>query len=297
MTNGLLPEQIHRVVDAALAEDVAAGDLTTRLVVDESATGHARAVAREALVAAGLGVFRAVFLRVDPRIEILLAAADGSRVKSGDVLASLRGPMRGILTAERTALNLLGRMCGIATLTRRHVDALPSGSRTRILDTRKTTVGLRALERYAVRCGGGLNHRSDLAGGILVKDNHIAACGGFVADAVRRALAGAGPTQRVEVEVETAEQLDEAIAAGAEAILIDNASLDLARAAVERCSGRILIEVSGGVRVEDVPAIAAIGVDFISVGALTHSAPWADIALEVEPFPGDPRSATASPGR
>ncbi len=287
MNAGIPPTELHRIIDAALHEDAALGDVTTRLAVEEGAEGLARAVARQDLVVAGIDVFRQAFLRLDPYVAVHALVADGDRAAAGAVVARIEGRLRSILAAERVALNLFCRMCGIATLTRRYVDAVPPGAPTRILDTRKTTPGLRALERHAVRCGGGLNHRGDLAAGILVKDNHIAACGGFTADAVRRALRGAGPTQQVEVEVETIEQLDEAIAAGAHAVMLDNMPLDRLAAAVERAAGRVPVEVSGRVRVQDVPAIAALGVDFISVGALTHSAPAADVSLDVELSGGD----------
>jgi nicotinate-nucleotide pyrophosphorylase (carboxylating) len=279
---GIPQEVVARAVDAALAEDVGLGDLTGMLTVPAERQAKAAAVAKSDLVAAGLEVFRAAFLRLDPATRVTLLAADGEAAAAGTVLAAVEGRARSLLAAERVALNFLQRMSGIATLTRRFVDAVPADARTKILDTRKTTPGLRALERHAVRCGGGTNHRSDLAGGILIKDNHIAACDGFVGEAVRRALRGAGPTQRVEVEVTTLEQLDEALAAGAHAVLLDNMTPERIAEAVGRAAGRVLIEASGGVRLADVPALAQAGVDFISAGALTHSAPAADISLEFE---------------
>jgi nicotinate-nucleotide pyrophosphorylase (carboxylating) len=280
--NGIPLEALHRIIDTALAEDLALGDLTASLTVDASLEGRAIAVAKSDLVVAGLDVFGETFRRVDPAVDVRGLLADGERAARGGILARVAGRVRAILAAERTALNFLQRLCGVATLTRRYVDAVPAGCRTRILDTRKTTPGLRALERHAVRCGGGASHRSDLAGGILVKDNHVAACGGSVGEAVRRALRGAGPTQRVEVEVTTLAQLDEAIAAGAHAVLLDNMTPDQVAEAVRRAAGRVVTEASGGVRLDDVPALARAGVDFISVGALTHSAPAADVSLEVE---------------
>jgi nicotinate-nucleotide pyrophosphorylase (carboxylating) len=279
---GFPSEAVEHVVDAALAEDCGRGDPTSRLTVEADQIGRAAALAKSEIVVAGLPVFRAVFVRVDPSVAVHFAAADGERAAPGSILARVDGPARSILAAERVALNLLQRLSGVATLTRRYVDAVPPGCTTRILDTRKTTPGLRALERYAVRQGGGLNHRPDLAGGILIKDNHIAACGGQVAEAVRRALRGAGPTQRVEVEVTSLEQLAQAIDAGAHAVLLDNMPPDRVAAAVRQVAGRVPIEVSGGIKVSDVPAFARAGVDFISVGALTHSAPAADISLELE---------------
>jgi nicotinate-nucleotide pyrophosphorylase (carboxylating) len=280
--SGFPTEAMEHVVDAALAEDYGRGDPTSRMTVDADQVGRAAALAKSEIVVAGLPVFRAVFVHVDPSVAVELAAADGERATPGSILARVDGPARSILAAERVALNLLQRLCGVATLTRRYVDAVPPGCATRILDTRKTTPGLRALERYAVRQGGGLNHRPDLAGGILIKDNHIVACGGRVAEAVRRALRGAGPTQRVEVEVTSLEQLAQAIDAGAHAVLLDNMPPDRVAEAVRQVAGRVAVEVSGGIKVADVPALARAGVDFISVGALTHSAPAADISLELE---------------
>ena len=279
---GLPRDVVERVVDAALAEDLGLGDLTGRLTIDAERSGRASALAKSDVVLAGLDVFRLAFLRVDPATAVRLVAADGDRVAAGAPVAHVEGLVRSLLAAERVALNFLQRLSGVATLTRRFVDAVPPGAATRVLDTRKTTPGLRALERYAVRCGGGVNHRSDLAGGILIKDNHIAACGGSVGEAVRRALRGAGPTQRVEVEVTSLEQLDQAIAAGAHAVLLDNMTPARVAEAVRRAAGRVVTEASGGVRLEDVPALAAAGVDFVSSGALTHSAPAADISLEIE---------------
>jgi nicotinate-nucleotide pyrophosphorylase (carboxylating) len=278
---GIPQHLIDRAVDAALAEDVGLGDLTGTLTVEPDRRAKAAAVAKSALVVAGLDVFRTAFLRLDPATVVQPLAADGERAARGTVLATVDGSARSVLAAERVALNFLQRLCGVATLTRRFVDAVPPGAKARILDTRKTTPGLRAFERYAVRCGGGVNHRSDLGGGILIKDNHIAACGS-VGEAVRRALRGAGPTQRVEAEVTSLEQLDEAIAAGAHAVLLDNMTPERIGEAVRRAAGRVVVEASGGLRLEDVPAVARAGVDFISAGALTHSAPAADISLEFE---------------
>jgi len=282
MTNAIPLQRMNRLIDEALEEDLALGDLTTRLLVDEKAVGRAGAIAKQDLVAAGIDVFGAAFARVDANVAFHAEVEDGATVESGKALAHVEGPLRSILAAERVALNFLQRLCGVAMLTRRYADALPAGSPTRIVDTRKTTPGMRALERHAVRCGGGLNHRSDLSGGIIVKDNHIAACGGFVADAVLRARRGAGPTHRVECEVTTLEQLDEAIAAGADTVMLDNMDLETIARAMERAVGRAAVEVSGRVRLEDVPKLARLGVDYISVGALTHSAPAADVSLEVE---------------
>ena len=283
--SGIPRNLLERAVERALEEDAAYEDLTSRLTVEEGTHARASAIAKSTLVAAGLEAFAAAFRRVDPAVVVDLLVADGARAQPGDVLARVEGSARALLAAERVALNFLQRLSGVATLTRRYVEAVPSGCRTRILDTRKTTPGLRALERYAVRCGGGFNHRHDLAGGILIKDNHVAACGGSVAAAVRRARAGAGPTQEVEVEVSTLEQLDEALAAGARAVLLDNMTPAQVAEAARRAAGRATLEVSGGVRIEQVAEFARAGVDFISVGALTHSAPAVDISLELERLP------------
>ncbi|NMC71105.1 MAG: carboxylating nicotinate-nucleotide diphosphorylase [Myxococcales bacterium] len=283
--SGIPGNVLERAVDLALEEDVARGDLTGRLTVGEGTRARASALAKSALVVAGLEAFAAAFRRVDAAVVVEPLVADGATAQPGDVLARVAGPARSLLAAERVALNFLQRLSGVATLTRRYVEAVPPGCRTRILDTRKTTPGLRALERHAVRCGGGFNHRSDLAGGVLIKDNHIAACGGSVAEAVRRALAGAGPTQQVEVEVTTLEQLEEALAAGARAVLLDNMTPALVAEAARRAAGRATLEVSGGVRLEQVAEFARAGADYISVGALTHSAPAADISLELELLP------------
>ena len=282
---GIPQDVLERAVDLALEEDAALGDLTSRLTVDAATRARAGALAKSELVVAGLEPFATAFRRVDPAVVVELLTGDGARARPGDVLARVEGPARSLLAAERVALNFLQRLSGVATLTRRYVDAVPAGAKTRILDTRKTTPGLRAFERHAVRCGGGVNHRSDLAGGILIKDNHIAACGGSVGVAVRRALAGAGPTQQVEVEVTTLEQLDEALSAGARAVLLDNMTPALAAQAVQRAAGRAALEVSGGVRLEQVGEFARTGIDFISVGALTHSAVAADVSLELELLP------------
>lgn len=283
--SGIPGNVLERAVDLALEEDVARGDLTGRLTVGEGTRARASALAKSALVVAGLEAFAAAFRRVDAAVVVEPLVADGATAQPGDVLARVAGPARSLLAAERVALNFLQRLSGVATLTRRYVEAVPPGCRTRILDTRKTTPGLRALERHAVRCGGGFNHRSDLAGGVLIKDNHIAACGGSVAEAVRRALAGAGPTQQVEVEVTTLEQLEEALAAGARAVLLDNMTPALVAEAARRAAGRATLEVSGGVRLEQVAEFARAGADYVSVGALTHSAPAADISLELELLP------------
>jgi nicotinate-nucleotide pyrophosphorylase (carboxylating) len=260
-------------VKAWLAEDVGAGDATTDASIDENAVCDARIVVKEPGVVCGLKAAAAVFESLGARLEPLVA--DGDRVEPGPV-ARVEGPARPVLTGERLALNLLGRLSGIATLTRRYVDAV-EGTGATILDTRKTTPGLRELEKEAVRCGGGTNHRIGLDDGVLIKDNHLRLASS-IADAVRRARSTGLP---VEVECDTLDQVGEALAAGADRILLDNMSLDELSAAVSLAAGRTELEASGGVSLDTVRAIAETGVDFISVGALTHSAPALDVSLEV----------------
>lgn len=272
---------VEDVLRRALLEDLGRGDVTTDATVPPEARGSAVLVAREPLVASGLAVFALAFELVDARVEIALLAGDGARLGKGAIAARARGPAASILKAERVALNFVQRMSGVATKTRGFVDALPSGSRTRIADTRKTTPGLRALERYAVRCGGGHNHRDDLSSAVLIKDNHIAAAGG-VRIAIERARAHAPHTSRIECEVDRMEQLHEAIKAGAEVVLLDNFDDDALREAVAFVAGRAVVEVSGGVTLERIPVIAAAGIDVISAGGLTHSARAVDFALDWE---------------
>jgi nicotinate-nucleotide pyrophosphorylase (carboxylating) len=269
------------IVANALAEDLEGGDLTTEATVDEAAQATAHAVARHELVVCGGEVFLAVFMAIDPALVVSAEARDGARVPPGAVLWTVSGNARSILMGERTALNFVQRMTGIATLTRRHVDAIPLGCATRITDTRKTTPGLRMLERYAVRAGGGHNHRNALGSAVLIKDNHLVAAGGISA-AVARARDRAPHTSRIEVEVESLAELDEALAARADIVMLDNfAPADLDEA-VRRARGVALVEVSGGITLDRVAALARAGVDVISVGALTHSASAADIGLDFE---------------
>lgn len=277
------PLEVTRIIDTALAEDLSAGDVTTRTVVPPDAVAEGAFVAREPLIVCGVGVAAAVFARLDPRVEVFAERADGERVDARALIARVMGPAHAVLTGERVALNLLQRMSGVATRTRAFVDALPANSRARITDTRKTTPGLRALERYAVRCGGGHNHRNDLGAGVLIKDNHIALCGGVRA-AIERARANAPHPLRIEVEVDRLEQFDEAIAAGADVILLDNFTEAQTAEAVRRAESaphRPVLEISGGVTLERVPALAATGVDVLSSGSLTHSARGVDIGLDL----------------
>jgi nicotinate-nucleotide pyrophosphorylase (carboxylating) len=272
---------LDAIIQRALAEDLAGGDITTDATVAPERRASAIAIAKEPLIQCGSEVARRVFHALDPALEFELLAPEGSAVTPPGRLWRVRGSARAILMAERTALNFVQRMSGVATLTHRFVSALPTGSRTRVVDTRKTTPGLRALERYAVRAGGGHNHRNDLGSAVLIKDNHIATAGGVRA-AIERARAHAPHTSKIEVEVESFEQLEEALTAHADVVLLDNFAPDDVPRAVARIAGRAVIEVSGNVGLERVAALAQAGVDVISVGALTHSARAADISLRIE---------------
>lgn len=270
---------INPIVARALEEDLGAGDITTEACVAEELAMAADAVARTPTVACGLPVASRVFAALDPSIRFTPKVAEGALVPAGAVLFTVEGRARALLTGERVALNLLQRMCGVAAATRRYVDALPAGSGARITDTRKTTPGLRILERYAVRRGGGHNHRNDLGSAVLIKDNHIAAAGG-VREAISRARARAPHTSKIECEVDSLEQLDEALSAGADIVLLDNMATPTVEEAVRRTRGRALLEASGGITLERVAELARAGVDAISVGALTHSTAAADIGLD-----------------
>jgi nicotinate-nucleotide pyrophosphorylase (carboxylating) len=279
MTPTLPDLLIEPVVRAALAEDLGrAGDVTALACVAPDARLTATFGARQQGVVAGLAAARLAVLALDPAARIEMAAVDGDRVAPGAVLARVEADARALLSAERTALNILGRLSGVATLTAAYVDAV-AGTRARIVDTRKTTPGLRALEKYAVRCGGGVNHRFGLDDAILIKDNHIAACGG-VAQAVARARAFAGHLMKVEVEIDRLDQLEDALLHGPDVVMLDNFDLATLRQAVAQTAGRAILEASGGVNLSTVRAIAETGVDVISVGALTHSAPVLDIGLD-----------------
>ncbi|WP_374345037.1 carboxylating nicotinate-nucleotide diphosphorylase [Phenylobacterium sp.] len=270
---------IEPIVRAALAEDLGrAGDLTAQACIDADARLDATFGVRRQGVVAGLACARLAVLAMDPSARFETLIADGAAVTPGAVLAKVSANARALLSAERTALNLLGRLSGVATLTSAYVAAV-EGTGARIVDTRKTTPGLRALEKYAVRCGGGVNHRFGLDDAILIKDNHVAACGG-VGEAVRRARAAAGHLTMVEVEIDGLDQLAEALEAGPDVIMLDNFSLADLRQAVALTAGRVTLEASGGVDLTTVRAIAETGVQVISVGALTHSAPVLDIGLD-----------------
>jgi nicotinate-nucleotide pyrophosphorylase (carboxylating) len=277
-----LPELlIEPVVRAALAEDLGrAGDITSAACIDPETRLAARFSNRKPGVLAGLACARLAVLTLDPTATFEAVAADGEALPPGAVVATVEANARALLAAERTALNLLGRLCGVATLTRAYVEAI-TGAGAVITDTRKTTPGLRALEKYAVRCGGGVNHRFGLDDAILIKDNHVAAAGG-VGPAVRRARAAAGHLVKVEVEVDSLDQLEQALAESPDVIMLDNFSLADLEAAVAAAKGKVVLEASGGVTLQTVRAIAATGVDVISVGALTHSAPALDIGLDAD---------------
>ena len=290
--------EIDRIVTAALDEDAPWGDLTSETLIPASATAAAELVAREPGVLSGVEVFAAAFRLTDPRIVVELLAADGDPFEGGDVLARVQGPARGILTAERVGLNLVQRMSGVATLTARYVAAV-AGTGARIVDTRKTTPGLRSLERQAVRDGGGHNHRRSLSDAVMAKDNHLAVLtsgGRDLATALRDARERMPHTAHLEVEVDRLDQLDAVLAGGADTIMLDNFTLDDLRAGVERIGGRAMVEASGGVSLDTVAAIAATGVDVISVGALTHSARALDLGLDVviEAAPSDAGPAAAA---
>ena len=284
MTNTLNPEEILRAVRAALAEDVGCGDVTTLAIVPEESTSRAVMRAREPLVVAGLDFAIAAFHELSPRLEITTAVADGRKLSPGGVLLTVSGSTRAILSAERVALNFVQRLSGVATAAAEYVEAI-RGTSAQILDTRKTTPGWRTFEKYAVACGGARNHRIGLFDMVLIKDNHLAALRNArpnaVAAAVERARANY-PQLKVEVEADTLEQAAQAADAGADFILLDNMPPEQLRVAVQRVAGRAKTEASGGVNLKTVRAMAESGVDFISVGAITHSARAVDIGLDFE---------------
>jgi nicotinate-nucleotide pyrophosphorylase (carboxylating) len=280
---------IDEAIARALAEDLGrAGDITTEATVDAGSRSSARIVARRPGTISGLPIARRVFARLDADVRFEAGAADGDAVEAGAIVARLSGSSRALLTGERVALNFLGHLSGIATATRALVDAV-AGTGAAIVDTRKTTPGLRALEKYAVRCGGGGNHRFGLDDAVLIKDNHLVAAGG-VAEAIRRARARAGHMVKIECEVKTLAELEKALGERVDALLLDNMTPEELRAAVARvreragngASGRVLTEASGGITLANVRAVAESGVDLISVGWITHSAPCLDVALDFD---------------
>ena len=284
------PQVVRALVAASLSEDRADLDLTTQSLATWLGTGRAEMVARAGGVICGIAFAQEAFAATGATFEPNVS--DGSEVSTGSVVGTASGALGSLLRAERVALNWIQRLSGTATLTARAVSAAQAGGAARILDTRKTTPGLRAAERYAVRCGGGLNHRDSLAAGVLIKDNHIAAvkaAGGSLADTVRTALANVGPATAVEVEVTNLAEAEEALEAGARSLLLDNFALEALPPAVELAKRYgATTEASGGIVVEQIKAISAAGVDYISMGALTHSAPALDIALDVRVSPSPP---------
>jgi len=278
----LPPATLRQVVEAALAEDLnAAGDVTTDAVVPPGTAASGRIVARQPLVVAGLPVAAEVFRQLDPAVRFLPRAPEGATLERGAALAELAGPAAPILRGERTALNFLMRLCGIATATRRCVEEI-AGTGAALLDTRKTAPGLRLLDKYAVAVGGGTNHRRGLYDAVMIKDTHLAAAGG-IGRAVKAALAHGHPPHRITVEVSTPEEMEEAIAAGAGRALLDNMDLEGLRTCVRRARGRIVLEASGGLRAGSLRAVAETGVQALSLGALTHSVQAADLALDLDP--------------
>ncbi|KAA1372237.1 carboxylating nicotinate-nucleotide diphosphorylase [Aeromicrobium fastidiosum] len=272
--------QIQRVVDLALDEDAPFGDLTSQTLVPSTAVAHAQLVAREPGVLAGAEVFVVAMTTLDPTVDVTVHLADGDAFETGAVLASVDGPARVVLQAERVALNLVQRMTGIATLTRTYVEAV-AGTRARVVDTRKTTPGLRALERHAVRCGGGHNHRYSLSDAVMAKDNHLAVIPDITA-ALRRAADDLPHTTHIEVEVDRLDQIETVLASGVVGtIMLDNFSLDDLRAGVAQVGGRARVEASGGITLETIRGVAETGVDVISVGALTHSVRALDLGLDI----------------
>ena len=276
-----LPVDAYRdLVTRALAEDIGTGDLTSEATVEANQRAHGVILAKSTLVVSGLDIAAETFRQCDSTVVFAGQRADGDRCEAGSIVADVTGGARSLLTAERTALNFLQRLSGIATEARRYVEA--AAGKIIVLDTRKTTPGFRLLEKYAVRCGSATNHRYRLDDGVLIKDNHKRLAGGIHAVLMR--ARGAGVGLPIEVEVETLNELDEALEAGADRILLDNFAAEELREAVRRCRGRAIVEVSGGVTIERIPEIAAAGADFVSVGALTHSVRAADLSFELEPI-------------
>ena len=275
----LEPGTYREIVRRALAEDFGWGDVTTETIIDRDQKAHGTLVAKSRCVIAGLDIASEAFRQMDPGIAVTVHFGDGMMCEPGAIVADYRGHAAGMLTAERTALNFLQRLSGIATLTRQFVEVV--AGRIIVLDTRKTTPLLRALEKYAVRAGGAKNHRSGLDDGILIKDNHIRLAGD-VGTAVTR-MRKANREMPTEAEAQTLEQVDEALLAGADIVLLDNMSTADIKEAVDRCRGRAKTEISGGVTLLRMPELAATGADFVSIGALTHSAPAADLSFEIEP--------------
>jgi nicotinate-nucleotide pyrophosphorylase (carboxylating) len=272
--------KLRKLIEEALAEDVGLGDVTTGSVLNGDETGTARALAKQDMIVSGIEVFKEVFLFLDENISFTNELKDGDRALKGDTIIEISGSLESILTAERVALNFLQRMCGIATLTRKYVDEI-EGTKTAILDTRKTTPCMREIEKYAVKTGGGRNHRFGLYGGVLIKDNHISAAGS-ISNAVKRVVGNVPPALKIEVEVKNKKEIEEALASGADIIMFDNMTTNEIKEGVLLVGGRAITEASGNVTLLNVSEIAETGVDFISIGAITHSVPSSDISLMIE---------------
>jgi nicotinate-nucleotide pyrophosphorylase (carboxylating) len=276
-----LKDYLDRLISLALDEDLgAAGDVTSIALVPPDAMGTGELLAKEQLIVAGLDAFARVFHHVDPEVQVEFLRRDGEEIKPKVVAARVSGRLRSLLAAERTALNIVQRMAGIATLAQQAMTSV-RGSKLKVLDTRKTPPGMRGLAKEAVRLGGAANHRFGLFDGILIKDNHIAAVGGSITEALRRAKANAPRLVKIEIEVTNLKQLAEAIEGGADVVMLDNMDDAMIRKAVEFTAGRVPLEVSGGVTLDRLPRLAKLGVDFVSMGALTHSARAMDLSLEI----------------
>ncbi len=272
---------VERLIRLALDEDIGTGDITTESLIDPGMIGVGRIISKEPLVLAGGPIAARVFEMLDPSLLVSIPAADGDFVPSGTVLMTVKGSMRSLLTGERTALNFLQRLSGIATHVRNYLQMM-KGLSLQLVDTRKTTPGLRVLEKYAVRMGGARNHRMGLFDGVLIKDNHIAACGG-IAPAVARIRRHISHLMKIEIEVSTLEQVQEALQAGVDVIMLDNMSIEMMRKAVSLIAGKALVEVSGRINAATIPGLSGAGIDIVSVGALTHSAKSVDISMDIEP--------------
>ena len=279
MVHGLISKRIRKIIKEALAEDIGTGDVTTAAIVNRNMTGQAKAVAKDDFIVAGIDIFKDVFIFLDKKIKFKSLLADGESAKQGDVIAEISGSLFYILQAERVALNIFQHMCGIATLTAKYVEAV-RGSKAKILDTRKTLPGLRLLDKMAVKIGGGFNHRLGLYDGVLIKDNHIAAAGGITA-AVEMQKSREPHTFKIEVETKNLSEVQECLNCGVDIIMLDNMMIVEMKKAVELICGRALVEASGNVSLQNIAAIAATGVDLISVGELTHSVRAADISLKI----------------
>jgi nicotinate-nucleotide pyrophosphorylase (carboxylating) len=289
--NPLRSAFVDRLIRLALEEDIGTGDITTESLIDPGMAGIGRIVAKEALVLAGAPVAKQVFETLDPAVVVSIAVKEGSFIASGTTLLTVEGSIRTLLTGERTALNFLQRMSGIATHVRNYLDMM-KGLSLQLVDTRKTTPGLRVLEKYAVRMGGARNHRMGLFDGVLIKDNHIAACGGIV-QAVSRIRSRISHLMKIEVEVSTLDQVREALDVGVDVIMLDNMPIETMRKAVSLIAGKALIESSGRINAATIPGLAGAGIDIVSVGALTHSAKSVDISMDIDSCPFHDRGSAA----